>query len=197
MSVRNNWVVLWSVLSSFFLVSLLLLFVSDSITVQVTGATTMAVLTTISYILILRRSVPHVFWNLEQGILLVYRSWSVEAHSARMLTSVPLGIDVSYSAKKVMQAMSERFKKSNDCELGFVVYRPLENSPTRVGFMTTRQKLIPFATRKKVQELCDNVFQDAAILESSMRASYPHTPVESGCLDDFRTIMSGGTAVVA
>jgi hypothetical protein len=62
--------------------------------------------------------------------------------------------------------------------------------------MASRRKLVGVSSKKAIENLCDAVFEDSTILESAMRASYPHTPIDRARLEDLRAMMTGGTAVV-
>ena len=192
----TNRTLLWVLLLSIFASSIMVVITVEALVLRVIAFTTIAVVVMCSYLLLFRKSTPHIFWDREMGVLLVFGLWYAEARAARLLRSVPIGIDVSYSAKRVMQAMSERLAKSGDSRLDFVVHRPVGNSSTRAGFIVTRSKFIGLLSRKRLNDLYDSVFQDATILESAMRSSYPHTPVERGELEDLRMIMTGGTSVV-
>ncbi|MHA2081163.1 MAG: hypothetical protein ACW99H_08475, partial [Candidatus Thorarchaeota archaeon] len=52
--------------------------------------------------------VPNVLWDEQRGFIAIIRPWRVELCAARLLGSVPLGIDLSHSARKVLQAMHTR-----------------------------------------------------------------------------------------
>ncbi|RLI57888.1 MAG: hypothetical protein DRO87_06530 [Candidatus Thorarchaeota archaeon] len=136
------------------------------------------------------------FWDESMGVLVVFRSWTVEALSARLLSSVPLGIDVSYSGVRVLGAMNERYKKVKNATLSFFLCRPIGNSSTKVGMVCSR-RLLMTGRPKAVDALKSLVHEDATLLESAMRASYPHTPVIRAELSDMQMIMSGGAAVHA
>ncbi len=192
----THWLLLWVLLVSVAASSLVVVVTAETLALRIIALATIAVVGMCSYVLLFRKSTPQIFWDEEMGILLLFGVWNVEARAARLLRSVPIGIDVSYSAKKVMQAMSERLPKSGNCRLDFVVHRPVGNSSTRAGFIVARSKFIGLLSKKRVNDLCDSVFQDATVLESAMRSSYPHTPVERGELEDVRMIMTGGTSVV-
>ncbi|MHA1949866.1 MAG: hypothetical protein ACXAAO_15820 [Candidatus Thorarchaeota archaeon] len=142
------------------------------------------------YILI-RPSIT-VLWDEGQSIMAILRPWTVEVQAACILTSVPLGIDVSFSAFRVLKAMSERFKKENQCEVRFFVSRPLGNSSTIVGMQVVRRSLRLMNGAWTIKRLSEKVFDDVTTLESAMRASYPHTPVQRAGLTSLQMINSGG-----
>ena len=62
---------------------------------------------------------PDVFWDKERGITSILRFWTVEVSSARLLSSVPIGIDLSHSGKKVLQSMYTRFSNETGGNLVF------------------------------------------------------------------------------
>ena len=55
-----------------------------------------------------------VFWDNTRGLLSVFHGWSVEVSALRLIRSVPLGIDLSHSAMKVLNAMSTRYSDEPD-----------------------------------------------------------------------------------
>ena len=64
---------------------------------------------------------PNVLWDEERGFIATIRPWSVEICAARIFGSVPLGIDLSHSAKKVLQAMHSRFENEEGGTLVFFI----------------------------------------------------------------------------
>ncbi len=133
-----------------------------------------------------------VFWDDVRGLIAVYRPWSIEVSSARLWTSVPLGIDLTHSAKKVLEALSERYKEKRGGEIRFFVARPLGNSSTRVGMMVTRRiTRFPKATQQ-LEKTAELVLEDALILEGALHAAYPHTPVRRAGLTDVVMVLNGG-----
>lgn len=192
----SNWTYLWVVLVSILCSSVLILLTSRLLLTRAIALVTIFSVGLCGYVLLFWKSAPEVFWDEELGVLLLLGLWNAEARAVRLLRSVPIGIDVSYSAKKVMQAMNERLVKSSDSRLDFVVHRPVGNSSTRAGFIVIRTRFIGLLSRKRVNDLCSKVFEDATILESAMRSSYPHTPVDRGDLEDVRMIMTGGSSLV-
>ncbi|MHA2379618.1 MAG: hypothetical protein ACXADS_10085 [Candidatus Thorarchaeota archaeon] len=144
----------------------------------------------VAYLLI--RSPKTVLWDEGQGIMAILRPWTVEVQAACMLTSVPLGIDLSHSANRVLKAMAERFKKESQCEVRFFVSRPLGNSSTIVGMQVVRRSLRWMNGARMIKKLSEKVFDDVTTLESAMRSSYPHTPVQRAGLNAVQMINSGG-----
>jgi hypothetical protein len=194
---KTGWNLVWAALVSAVVTAITVLLTDGSFMTRTAATLTILALGASATVLLLRKTDTLVFWNEEKGVLLVVRAWHVEAQSARLLRSVPLGIDLSYSGKKVLQAMSEQLAKERGSRLDFVVHRPVDDNLTCAGFVTSRSRFTGFSTRKRIEELCDAVFQDAAVLESAMQASYPHTPINRAGLEDLRMILTGGTAIAA
>ena len=135
---------------------------------------------------------PQLLWDETSSTLGIIRHWTVEAISARLMGSVPIGIDLSHSARRVLQAVHNRYLDGPSAELGFFVCRPLGNSPTRVGMIVKRKTLRFWNGISRVDLLKMQVMDDAAILESAMRAAYPHLPVTKASRDDVMMAITGG-----
>jgi hypothetical protein len=133
-----------------------------------------------------------VLWDEATGTMAILRTWTVEVQAGCLLSSVPLGIDVSHSARRVLRAMSERFNKESQCEVRFFVCRPLGNSSTMVGMQVVRRSLRLMNGVRVVKKLSEKVFEDVTTLESAMRSSYPHTPVDRAGLTTMQLVNSGG-----
>ncbi len=133
-----------------------------------------------------------VLWDEATGIMAILRSWTVEVQAGCLLSSVPLGIDVSHSAKKVLKAMSEQFAKENQCELRFFVCRPLGNNSTLAGMQVVRRSLRLMNGANVAKKLSEKVYDDVTTLESAMRSSYPHTPIDRAGLYEMRLVNTGG-----
>ncbi|MHA3963031.1 MAG: hypothetical protein AM325_005775 [Candidatus Thorarchaeota archaeon SMTZ1-45] len=133
-----------------------------------------------------------MIWDEATGIMAILRTWTIEVQAGCLLSSVPLGIDVSLSANRVLKAMSERFSKENLCELRFFVCRPLANSSTLVGMQVVRRSLRLMNGVGVVQKLSEKVHDDVTILESALHSSYPHTPVDRAGLYEMQLVNSGG-----
>lgn len=151
------------------------------------------ILTTLVVLIYLfwRRHVK-VLWDEARGIMVILRTWTVEAQAGCLLSSVPLGIDVSYSAKSVLKAMNEQFTKENQCELRFFVCRPLGNSSTLAGMQVVRRSLKLMNGAGVAKKLSEKVYEDVTTLESAMRSSYPHTPIDRAGLYEMRLVNTGG-----
>ncbi len=147
---------------------------------------------TVVVLFIMWRSPMTVLWDEATGTMAILRTWTVEVQAGCLLSSVPLGIDVSHSAKRVLRAMSERFKKESQCEVRFFVCRPLGNSSTMVGMQVVRRSLRLMNGVRMIKKLSDKVFEDVTTLESAMRSSYPHTPVDRAGLMQMQLVNSGG-----
>ena len=133
-----------------------------------------------------------VFWDESTGTMAIRRNWTVEVQAGCLLTSVPLGIDVSHAAKQVLRAMSEQFKKQSQCEVRFFVCRPLDDNSTLAGMQVVRRSLRFWDGAGMIRRLAEKVFDDVTTLESAMRSSYPHTPVERAGLYEMQLVNTGG-----
>ena len=105
---------------------------------------------------------------------------------------IPLGIDLSHSAKKVLQAMHTRFENKKGGTLVFFINRPIGNETTRVGMLVRRSSLRLPNTQAKLEQLSKLMLADIMILESAMRAAYPHLPVEKAEKQDILMVNTGG-----
>ncbi|MFW9920311.1 MAG: hypothetical protein ACFFED_11975 [Candidatus Thorarchaeota archaeon] len=133
-----------------------------------------------------------LYWDDSRHVLSIIRRWKVEVTALRLFQSVPLGIDLSHSANKVLSSMRSRYQGEPDGTLQWVVCRPLGSSKTRVGFMVSRQGTrLPTGIRR-MELLSDMVLEDAFVLESAMRAAYPHTPIVDASVEDIELIRRGG-----
>lgn len=135
---------------------------------------------------------PIVIWDETRGIAASIHKWRVEVCAARLLGSVPLGIDLSHSARKVLQAMHSRFQNEEGGTLVFFISRPIGDGRTKVGMLVRRSALRFPDTVSKVDNLTKLLQADAMILESAMRAAYPHLPVERAEKQDILTVKTGG-----
>ncbi len=133
-----------------------------------------------------------VLWDEATGIMAILRTWTIEVQAGCLLSSVPLGIDVSLSASRVLQAMSERFSKESLCELRFFVCRPLGNSSTLAGMQVVRRSLRLLNGVRAVQKISEKLHDDVITLESAMRSSYPHTPIDRAGLYEMQLVNTGG-----
>jgi hypothetical protein len=136
--------------------------------------------------------IPNVLWDEQRGFVAIVRPWRIELCAARLLGSVPLGIDLSHSARKVLQAMHTRFENEEGGTLIFFINRPIGNESTKVGMLVRRSAFRLPNTRSKLEQLSKLMLADAMILESSMRAAYPHLPVERAEKQDILMVNTGG-----
>lgn len=135
---------------------------------------------------------PNVLWDEQRGFVAIVRPWRVELCAARLLGSVPLGIDLSHSASKVLQAMHTRFQNENGGTLVFFITRPIGNELTKVGMLVRRSALRLPNTRLRLEQISKLMMADIMILESAMRAAYPHLPVERAEKQDILIVNTGG-----
>ncbi len=166
----------------------------DQLIIAITG---MATLLVFLYIYRSAPEKPKLLWDSNRGILGIIRSWNVEACSMRLIGSIPLGIDLSHSATKVLSAMSTRYHEETGGTLEFVVCRPLGNTGTRVGFMVSRRGIRLPDGLKRLDILSEKLLEDVLLLESAMRAAYPHTPIEVATVEDVELVRSGGVEAIA
>ncbi|MDF1541031.1 MAG: hypothetical protein P1Q69_19195 [Candidatus Thorarchaeota archaeon] len=141
--------------------------------------------------------IPKVLWDANRGILGVIRSRGVEANALRLIRSVPLGIDLSHSANKVLSAMSIRYQDEPGGFLEFIVHRPLGSSGTKVGFIVSRKGIRLPSGLRRLAILSDKLLEDAFVLEAAMRAAYPHTPIDSAEVEEIEIIRRGGVELLA
>lgn len=138
------------------------------------------------------KRVPQVLWEAERGIVSIIRHWTVEVSCARVLSSVPIGIDLSHSGRKVLQSMYTRF---SNCPGGYVVFfiiRPVDDRTTKVGYLVKRRGLKLWRSLNQITNLSKTIATDVMILERAMRAAYPHLPVENASFQDIITTGTGG-----
>ncbi len=134
---------------------------------------------------------PELLWNDALGVMTVLRPWRVEVSAARLITSVPIGIDLEHSAVQVLRAMYSRALGKN-VAIKFFVFRPLGNGPTRIGMMVTHYALRLTNGVARASKLAKKVIEDASVLESAMRASYPHVPIVRAGVEEILSVYSGG-----
>jgi hypothetical protein len=135
---------------------------------------------------------PNILWDEQRGFIATVRPWRVELCAARLFGSVPLGIDLSHSARKVLQAMHTRFENEEGGTLVFFITRPIGNELTKVGMLVRRSSIRLPNTRSKLEQLSKLMMADIMILESAMRAAYPHLPVERAEKQDILIVNTGG-----
>jgi hypothetical protein len=137
-------------------------------------------------------SKSEVYWDENRHLAAIFRSWTVEVSSAKLLASVPIGIDLSHSGKKVLQSMYSRFSNEIGGTLVFFIIRPMGNQSTKIGFLVRRRGLRLWNGIKTIDSLAKKLVTDTMILERSMRAAYPHLPVESAGFEDILKATAGG-----
>ncbi|MFW9767605.1 MAG: hypothetical protein ACFFF9_12505 [Candidatus Thorarchaeota archaeon] len=135
---------------------------------------------------------PRVLWDDARGIMATVRPWQVEVCAARLLGSVPLGIDLSHSARKVLQAMHSRFLNEEGGSLLFFISRPMGDGTTKVGLLVRRTAFRLPSLVPKLDHLVQLLMADVMILEGAMRAAYPHLPVERAEKQDILIVNKGG-----
>ncbi|MHA1135884.1 MAG: hypothetical protein ACTSSE_05300 [Candidatus Thorarchaeota archaeon] len=135
---------------------------------------------------------PEVYWDKDRNLVTILRVWTVEVCSARLLSSVPIGIDLSHSGKKVLQAMHTRFKNKTGGTLVFFIIRPKGNESTKIGFLVRRRGLRLWNGIQTANRLVKQLVADTLILESSMRSAYPHLPVQIASFEDIVKTTAGG-----
>jgi hypothetical protein len=140
---------------------------------------------------------PSIQWNEEIGVMLSHKRWVTEISAASIFTSVPLSIDVSHAGSRVLRAMSTRMKDKRGGEVRFFVCRPLEIGPTTVGYTVVRRTPRHLLTARRLRKMADTVFADNSILESAMRAAYPHTPIRRANRHELAGLSYGGIGVIA
>jgi hypothetical protein len=139
-----------------------------------------------------RKQDPQILWDADRGIMAIVRTWDIEVVSASVLSSVPVGIDLSHSAKKVLQSLYARYSTEPGGLLVFFITRPIDNRSTCVGFMVKRKILRVGSSKKRLDNLSQAVTTDGMILERAMRAAYPHLPIKSAGFDDILAVQTGG-----
>ncbi|MHA2140599.1 MAG: hypothetical protein ACXADF_02000 [Candidatus Thorarchaeota archaeon] len=138
------------------------------------------------------RQVPYVMWDEQRGVLAILWTFSLEVLAGRLMTSVPIGLDLSHSASKVLRALHTRYSGKKKGEVRFFLCRPAGDGVTRAGMLVARRGLRFIDGIKRASAIADDLVTDAMVLESSMRAAYPHMPIERSDLDDLLMLTSGG-----
>jgi hypothetical protein len=134
-----------------------------------------------------------VYWNEDRAVLTVIRPWSVEVSAARKMDSVPLGIDLTHSASKVLRALHGRLSDGPESGVSFFVSRPISDGRTCVGMVVSRSAFNLVGAQRTVTRLVKQISVDVQILESSMRAAYPHLPVAAVTREEIVKACSGGS----
>ena len=135
---------------------------------------------------------PLIVWDEQRGVLAILWSFTLEVIAGRLMTSVPIGLDLSHSASKVLRALHARYDGKKNGEVRFFLCRPAGDGITRAGMLVARRGIRFLDGIKKASSIADEVVTDATVLESSMRAAYPHMPIDLAGLDDLLMVTSGG-----
>ena len=145
------------------------------------------------------RGEVRVFWDENNSIMVLVRTWTVEVCAGCLMTSVPLGLDLTYSAKQVLRAMGAHDEEDRlgGIEVRFFMTRPLGQGPTRLGMMAVRSTPRWTGGLSRARVLHDKLLDDVEVLESAMRSAYPHTPIERADLRDMALVNAGGFDVIA
>ena len=93
--------------------------------------------------------------------------------------------------------MHTRFENEPGGTLVFFITRPIGNELTKIGMLVRRTALRLPNTRTKIEQLSKKMMADVMILESSMRAAYPHLPVVRAEKQDILTVNTGGLETYA
>ena len=188
----------WLVLSVFLVTLLVKIWISltDIIGISLIGT---GVALYVTFLVLDYRSSydPNVLWDEQRGFIATIRPWKVDVCAARLIGSVPLGIDLSHSARRVLQAMHTRFENEPGGTLVFFITRPIGNELTKVGMLVRRTAIRLPSTRTKIEHLSKQMTADIMILESSMRAAYPHLPVVCAEKQDILAVNTGGLETYA
>jgi hypothetical protein len=173
------------------------LYLVENILNRIESLAGLSILTVIVAAYEIQRQHVEVLWNESEGLMVLVRPFTVEVCSARLLTSVPVGLDLKHSARSVLRAMSVRYDEKKGGEVKFFFDRPLDSGVTRVGMCVSRSAFKGPSSSWTTKRLADQVVEDALILEGSMRAAYPHTPIEAASMQDTALIYDGGLSRVA
>ncbi len=136
-----------------------------------------------------------IFWDKGGKMLVNLRPWHIEVYSARIFSSIPIGIDLSHSSAKVLEAMSLHAKDWAKFELRFVVVRPMSSSSTTVGMMVIGRTSRIFGVGRFLDSLVKKIEIVSYVLEGAMRAAYPHTPITKATLDQMMLMVNGGVEI--
>ena len=135
---------------------------------------------------------PFIMWDEQRCILAILRSFTLEVLAGRLMTSIPIGIDLSHSASKILTALHTHYEGKKKGEVRFFLCRPAGEGVTRAGMLVARRSLRFLDGVRKASAIAEDLVTDAMVLESSMRAAYPHMPIERALLDDLLMVTSGG-----
>ncbi len=183
----------WMTLSVLMIVLLLKVYMtpSDTIGILISGGA-LGVFGIVLILLLTNLPEPEVLWDEDRKFAAILRPWTVEVSSARILASVPIGIDLSHSGIKVLRAMYTRYTDKNGGTVIFFINRPMANQSTKIGFLVRRRGLRLWNGMLQIKRLSKKLMADIQILESAMQASYPHLPVAHAEFVDIIKVMTGG-----
>lgn len=138
-----------------------------------------------------------VLWDKGGKMLMYLRPWHIEVYSARLFSSIPIGIDLSHSSVRVLEAMGLHAKDWAKFELRFVIVRPMSSSNTIVGMLVIGRGIRTLRTRRHLESLVKRVEIASYVLEGAMRAAYPHTPITKATLRQMILMINGGVDIEA
>ncbi|MFW9861185.1 MAG: hypothetical protein ACFFEX_09810 [Candidatus Thorarchaeota archaeon] len=188
----ERWEIRWIGLGTLILAALLGLWVSWG-NIMGIFLSSISILSALLLALSWRNSqLPIIIWDEQRGVLAILWSFTLEVIAGRLMTSVPIGIDLSHSASKVLRALHARYDGKKNGEVRFFICRPTGDGITRAGMLVARRGIRFIDGIKKASSIADEIVIDAAVLESSMRAAYPHMPIDLAGLDDLLMVTSGG-----
>jgi hypothetical protein len=183
----------WMVLSVLLIIPMLKYYIdpTDVLGLAISGAAA-GVFGIVLILLLFNIPKPTIFWDTERRLAAILRPWTVEVCSARLLSSVPIGIDLSHSGIRILRAMYTRYLDKAGCTVVFFISRPIGNQSTRIGFLVRRRGLRLWNGWQQIDRLTKKVTADIMILERSMRAAYPHLPVKEAEFEDILKVSTGG-----
>lgn len=164
----------------------------ESLIENVLGLTSLLL---VAYIYKKHGSRSAILWDKGGKMLLYLRPWHIEVYSARIFSSIPIGIDLSHSSAKVLEAMALHAKDWGNFELRFVVVRPMSSSSTTVGMMVIGRSSRLKGTGRALELLVKHVEIASYVLEGAMRAAYPHTPITKATLNQMMLMINGGVEI--
>jgi hypothetical protein len=183
----------WMVLSVLLVVMMLkFYFTPEDIVGQAISGAAVGVFGIVLILLLFNLPRPDVFWNNERHQAAILRPWTVEVCSAILLSSVPIGIDLSHSGRKVLRSMYSRYRSMPGGAVVFFITRPIGNQSTKIGFLVRRRSLRLWNGIQMIDRLAKKLAADVLILEKTMRSAYPHLPVVKASFEDILKVASGG-----
>lgn len=145
------------------------------------------------------RRETRVFWDKNNAIMVLVRTWTVEVCAGCLIASVPMSLDLAHSASLVLRALGAHDEEDRlgGIEIRFFMTRPLGQGPTRLGMMAVRSTPRWTGGLSRVRALHNKMLDDVEVLQSAMRSTYPHTPIDRADLRDMALVNSGGFNVIA